>query len=103
MFAFIKKLIMRKKRKDIEEAINGVFAWHFHSKFGDNPWTSSGDISRKHWNDIFRKLRDEGTIYDIKSSNWRYVHGVLVSKHIEYKIRDKERFDEVLEAAGWRK
>lgn len=103
MFAFSKKLIASKKRKDINEAINGVWAWHWHSKFGDDPWTGSGTISRKHWNNIFRDLRDDGIIYDIKSSDRKYVHGVLVSKHIEYKISDKDRFDEVLEAAGWEK
>lgn len=107
MFERIKKAIRKreaaKKRQEIERAQALEFEWHWFMKFGNEDYTGFGTIKRSSWKRWFYQLIKDGIVYDVESSSYRRVNGVLVSKYIKYKVSDMDRFDTVSSANGWKK
>jgi hypothetical protein len=103
MFEKIKKAIRRreteKKRQEIEMALPW-FKMHWFWSFGKEPAYGSGRITYKDWK-WFKTLIEEGTIYDLEVDKFERLHGHIIWKHVNYRINDVERLNEVFEEHGW--
>lgn len=104
MFEKIKRAIRKrnntKKKQEIERALP-MFMSHWQWKFGNGPVTGMGEVTYKDWR-WFKKLIDEGVIYDLEVVSFKRLHGHIVYKHLKYKIADQEKLVEAFTEHGWR-